>query len=196
MKKIGLFFGSFNPVHVGHLIIAETVASSNLVDQVWMVVSPQNPFKQQKNLLNQYDRLHLLQLATANNPAVSASNIEFFLPKPSYTIDTLAYLHEKYPNHQFSVIMGEDNLQHFHKWKNYEAILKYYQIIVYPRPNYSTNRYHSHNNVHYLTVPLLEISATYIRKRLQQGQSIRYLVPNSVYEQLREGTWFNQNNSD
>ncbi len=192
-KRIALLFGSFNPIHTGHLIIAESVASSTLAEEVWLVVSPQNPFKVRKNLLNQYDRLHLVQLAVEDNSALRVSNIEFGLPKPSYTIDTLVYLKEKYPDYAFSLIMGEDNLMHLHKWKNYEVLLKRYQIIVYPRPGYETNKFIDHPNVHRLEVPLLEISATYIRQRLKNGLSIRYLVPEKVYNYINGVDLWKQN---
>ena len=177
-------FGSFNPVHTGHLIIAETVAQLSHIDQVWLVLSPQNPFKTQKSLLNQYDRLHLANLAVENNPLLSVSAIEFDLPKPSYTIDTLAYLYEKYPTYEFSLIMGEDNLVNFHKWKNYEQILKYYHLLVYPRPNYKAKGYDNHEKITRLKVPLLEISATHIRNLLKENKSIRYLVPEKVHDYI------------
>ncbi len=189
-KHIGLLFGSFNPVHVGHLIIAETVSNLPNINQVWIVVSPQNPFKSQKDLLNQYDRLHLVTLAIGDNLKLRASDIEFKLPKPSYTIDTLTYLHEKHPDYEFSIIMGEDNLKHFHKWKNYEQILKYYHLIVYPRPGYETDKFKDHPKITRLKVPLLEISATYIRQQLKQGNSARYLVPDEAYAHIEEtGFW-------
>ncbi len=183
-KRIGLFFGSFNPIHVGHLIIANAMAQSGKVDVVWFVVSPQNPFKEQKSLLNQYDRLHLARVATENNPLLSVSDIEFALPKPSYTIDTLTYLQEKYPDHSFCILMGSDNLKHFHKWKNYEQILKYYELVVYPRPGEEVDTYEEHPHVHQMKVPLLDISATYIRKLLKADKDIRYLVPDKVYSEI------------
>ena len=132
-KKIGLLFGSFNPIHVGHLIIAETVAYMDGVDEVWLVVSPHNPLKDSNSLLNPYDRLHLVRLALEDNPRVRASDIEFNLPVPSYTIDTMTHLQEKYPSHSFSIVMGEDNLGQLQRWKNYTQLLKYHQVIVYPR---------------------------------------------------------------
>ncbi|MEM9823825.1 MAG: nicotinate (nicotinamide) nucleotide adenylyltransferase, partial [Bacteroidota bacterium] len=134
--KVGLFFGSFNPIHVGHLIIANFMATQTELEQVWLVVSPQNPFKAKSSLARDYERLHLVQLAIDDNPKLRVSNIEFSLPKPSYTIDTLTYLKEKYPQHAFSLIMGGDNLGSFHKWKNYEQILAHHQIFVYKRPQY------------------------------------------------------------
>lgn len=189
-KHIGLLFGSFNPVHIGHLIIAETIANSNGISEVWLIVSPQNPLKDKKSLLNQYDRLHLVTLATENNPLLKASNIEFSLPKPSYTINTLTYLQEKYPDYEFSLIVGEDNMEHFHKWHNYEAILKYFNLLVYPRPNYPAIKYLDLTNVQRLKVPVLEISSTHIRQLLKEGKSIRYLVPDKVYDYIMSTNWW------
>ena len=185
-KNIALLFGSFNPIHIGHLIIAETVASDVEIDEVWLIVSPQNPFKEKKSLLNQYDRLHLATIAIENNYHLRTSNIEFGLPQPSYTIDTLTYLKEKYPDKEFTLIMGEDNLVHFDKWKNYEQILKYYNIIVYPRINYTTDLYVNHPKVKRLEVPYIGVSATDIRTKIKNGQSFRYLVPEVVYEYIVE----------
>lgn len=192
-KKIGLLFGSFNPIHIGHLIIAETIATQ-LTHEVWFVVSPHNPFKDKKSLLNHHDRLHLVRLAVEDNPKLRPSNIEFNLPQPSYTIDTLAYLHEKYPEHEFCVIMGEDNLLSFHKWKNYEQILKYYELIIYPRPNCpDTPQHYRHNErIQWLKVPLIDLSATYIRDLVRQGSSIRYLVPDAVYEYIQSSGWWRE----
>lgn len=191
-KNIGLFFGSFNPIHIGHLIIAETVSNLPHIKEVWFVISPQNPFKEKKSLLNQYDRLHLVKLAIEDNPKLKASTIEFNLPQPSYTIDTLTYLQEKYPKSDFSLIMGEDNLKHFHKWKNYEQILKYYNLIVYPRPHYQTDKYNEHPKVTRLQVPLLEISASYIRERIKSQTSIRYLVHDKVGSYIQEMNLWNK----
>lgn len=183
-KNIGLFFGSFNPVHIGHLIIAETVVNLEEIDQVWFVISPQNPFKKKQSLLNQYDRLHLVNLAVEENHQIKPSTIEFNLPIPSYTIDTLTYLREKHPDTHFYLIMGEDNLKHFHKWKNYEKILEQYQLIVYPRPGYENDLYKNHPKVQRLPVPKIEISATYIRELQKSGKSIRYLVSEKVLEYI------------
>lgn len=182
--KIGLFFGSFNPIHVGHLIIANYMAIHTDLKEVWLVVSPQNPLKLKQSLAKDYDRLHLVQLAIGNNPNLKASNIEFGLPKPSYTIDTLTYLKEKYPKKEFVLIMGGDNIATLHKWKNYEIILEHYQIYVYSRPSYNNGALVSHPNVHVFDAPLMDISASYIRKCIKEGQSIQYLVTNSVYEYL------------
>lgn len=182
--KIGLFFGSFNPVHVGHLIIANFMATQASLDQVWMVVSPQNPLKQKATLANDYDRFHLVQLAIGDNPLLKASNIEFGLPKPSYTIDTLTFLRDKHPDKTFALIMGGDNLATLYKWKNYEVILRDYEIYLYKRPGYELGELGSHPNVRQFQAPLLEISATYIRQCLSQGHSVQYLVPDAVWNYL------------
>lgn len=186
MKKIGLFFGSFNPVHVGHMIIANFMATQTDLDEVWMIVSPQNPLKKKSSLARDHDRLHLVSLAIGDNPKISASNIEFGLPKPSYTIDTLAFLSEKFPKKELVLIMGGDNLGTLHKWKNYELILRDYSIYLYKRPSYDLGELASHPSVHHFEAPLLDISATYIRNIVKIGGSIQYLVPESVYEYLEE----------
>ncbi len=189
-KHIALLFGSFNPVHLGHLIIAETIANTEGVDGVWLIVSPHNPLKDKRSLLNQHDRLHLVKVATENNPRVKTSNIEFFLPQPSYTINTLTYLQEKYPDYDFSIILGEDNMVHFHKWHNYETILKYYRLLVYPRINSEPKTFLDLPNVLRLKVPMIEISSTYIRELLKNRKSIRYLVPDGVYDCIMESNWW------
>lgn len=184
MKKIGLFFGSFNPVHIGHMIIAEFMAENAGVDKVWMVVSPQNPHKKKSTLANDYDRLHLVKLAIGENAKLEASDIEFKLPQPSYTIDTLTYLKEKYPNKEFALIMGGDNLATLHKWKNYERILENHEILVYKRPQYELGDLQNHPNVKMFDAPLLNISASFIRKQIKAKKSIRYLVTESVHETI------------
>ena len=182
--KTGLFFGSFNPVHVGHMIIANYMAQHTDLDQVWMVVSPQNPFKTQKSLAKDYDRLDLLELAIGDNPLLKSSNIEFGLPKPSYTIDTLTYLQEKYPTKEFVLIMGGDNLQYFHKWKNYEVILDNHEIYVYKRPSYDLGDLQTHEKISLFDAPLMEISSSYIRKEIAAGKSVDYLVTKEVKERI------------
>lgn len=182
--KIGLFFGSFNPIHVGHLIIANYMASQTPLEQVWFVVSPQNPFKAKKSLARDYDRLHLVRLAIGDNSKLKASNIEFELPKPSYTIDTLTYLKEKHPEYEFVLIMGGDNLASFHKWKNYEIILRDYEIYVYQRPRYELGALADHPKVTVFEAPLMQISASYIRKCIKEGKSVQYLVIDEVFEYL------------
>lgn len=182
--KIGLYSGSFNPVHVGHLIIAEHMALYSDLDKIWMVVSPQNPLKPKKSLAKDYDRLHLVNLATQDNPLIEVSNIEFGLPKPSYTIDTLTYLKEKYPKHEFSLIMGGDSLSSLHRWKNYEQIIANHTIYVFSRPDYEMGPLEHHENVKVMEAPLLQISSSMIRSRLKESLSVRYLVSDAVNEYL------------
>lgn len=182
--KIGLFFGSFNPVHIGHLIIANYMATQTPLEQVWFVVSPQNPLKAKNSLARDYDRLHLVRLAIGDNPLLKASNIEFDLPKPSYTIDTLVYLKEKHPTYEFVLIMGGDNLGSFHKWKNYEIILRDYEIYVYKRPSYDLGDLQDHPKISIFEAPLMQISASYIRKCIKDGHSVQYLVPEEVFTYL------------
>lgn len=181
--KIGLYFGSFNPVHNGHLIIASYVANHTDIQQVWLVVSPQNPLKPSSVLLNEYNRLHLVQVATEDNPQLRASEVEFKLPKPSFTIDTLTYLEEKYPHHEFLIIMGSDSFQNLPKWKNYKLLLEKYPIIIYQRPGKEVTGILPLNTA-IIKAPLLEISATAIRRDIKEGKSIRYLVPEKVREEI------------
>lgn len=183
-KHIGLFFGSFNPVHTGHMIIANFMVEHSDLDQIWMVVSPQNPHKEKKSLASEYDRLHMVTLAIGDLAAIKASDVEFKLPKPSYTIDTLSHLSEKYPDHEFSLIMGGDNLGSFHKWKNYELILQRHRLFVYQRPSYEVGPLARHDKVTMLDAPLLQLSASYIRQQLRDGKSIKYLVPDPVLDEL------------
>ena len=183
--KIALFFGSFNPIHIGHLIIANYIAETQIVDKVWLVVSPHNPLKEKSSLLNEYDRLYLVNLAIDGNQKLEASNIEFFLPKPSYTIDTLTYLKEKFPQHEFSLIMGGDNLASISKWKNYELILKNHLIYLYNRPGHTvTENKMSHIKV--LNVPHLEISSSFIRESIANGISMKYFLPDAVEKYITE----------
>lgn len=191
-KKIGLFFGSFNPVHVGHMIIANYIVEHSDLDQIWMVVSPHNPHKSKSSLASEYDRLHLVELAIGKNENIKASDIEFKLPKPSYTIDTLAYLSERFPHHTFSLIMGGDNLGSFHKWKNYEHILANHYLYVYQRPNYEVGPLAEHDHVTLLDAPLLQLSASYIRKQIKANKSIKYLVTDSVYDYLMESNLYKE----
>ena len=186
--KIGLYFGSFNPIHVGHLIIASHIVNNCDLDQVWLVVSPQNPLKP-ASLLNEYHRLHLVQIATESNSKLKASNIEFNLLKPSYTIDTLTYLDEKYPQHRFSVIMGSDSYQNLYNWKNYEQILKRYPIIIYQRPGYVVHD-RQLGNILIADAPLLDISASFIRKNIKDGKSIEYLVTEKVRQEIENNSYY------
>lgn len=186
---IGLFFGSFNPIHIGHLIIASHVVHNTDVDKIWFVVSPHNPLKEAHTLLNEYDRLHLVELAIQDNPKFRASSVEFSLPKPSYTIDTLTYLKEKFPLEQFSVVLGSDSFQNLERWKNFEQLIANYRLIVYDRPGFATdNRYNA--DVTVTTAPLLEISSSFIRKQIADKKSVRYLLPNAVHDYILDNRYY------
>lgn len=184
--KVGLFFGSFNPIHVGHMVIANHMLAYTDLDKIWFVVSPHNPLKQKSSLLDERQRLQMVTLAIGDNNKMKASNIEFKLPQPSYTINTLAYLKEKHPNNDFALIMGSDNLQSFHKWKNYEEILKNYELYVYPRPDSKDNDLEKHKNVKMVNAPLMELSSTEIRNAVKEKKDVRYFVPPAVWEYMRE----------
>lgn len=188
--EIGLYFGSFNPIHTGHLIIANHVRQQAGLGQVWLVVSPQNPLKPSVGLLNEFHRLALVQLGIDDEPGLKASDIEFRLPRPSYTADTLAYLQEKYPQHTFSIIMGSDSFQNLSKWKNPEYILKHHKVYVYKRPGFDIAADQLKENVTLLKAPLLEISATHIRELVKSGKSIRYLVPDKVREEIERTGYY------
>lgn len=172
-----MYFGSFNPIHIGHMIIAQAALEQANIDEVWFVVSPQNPFKKNKNLLHEFDRYDLVSLAIEDNDRFRVSDIEFNLTKPSYTIDTLTYLTEKHPKKNFKLIIGGDNLTIFPKWKNSQRIIEDFGLIVYPRPGSVTNDILSHPNIKNIDAPLLDISATYVRKCIRNNKSIKYLVP-------------------
>ena len=197
MKKIGLFFGSFNPIHIGHLILANYILEHSDMQELWFVVSPQNPFKEKKSLLNDHNRLDMVQLAIKNYQKMRASNVEFSLPTPSYTIDTLTYLQEKHPDYSFSLIMGEDNLGSLHKWKNYDLLLQNYQVIVYPRifgedisssPNVTQLK--NHHNIHKIDAPIIELSATEIRNMIKSGKNVRPMLPPEVFEYLDGSSFY------
>jgi len=189
--KIGLYFGSFNPIHHGHLLIASYVLQHTELKQVWFVVSPQNPLKPAASLLNEYHRFYLVQLAIEGENNFKASDIEFKLPKPSYTVDTLTYLQEKYPTNEFAVIMGSDSFQNLPKWKNYNWLLQHYPIYVYKRPEHeSLPAYPNAKGVHVLNAPLLPISSTEIRKDIKTGKSIRYLVPETVRTEIERNGYY------
>jgi nicotinate-nucleotide adenylyltransferase len=187
--KIGLYFGSFNPVHNGHLIIAQHLLNETDLSKVWFVVSPQNPFKQQKTLLNEYDRLHLVNKAIEGSNDMKAVDIEFKLPKPSYTIDTLLYLHEKYPDFDFSIIMGSDSYQNIDDWKNAALLKSRYVIYVYERPGFPLPS-SGNTSVIKVKAPLLQISATHIRNLIRQHKSIRFLVPDVVKDEIEQNNYY------
>ncbi|MBK8888105.1 MAG: nicotinate-nucleotide adenylyltransferase [Saprospiraceae bacterium] len=183
--KTGLFFGSFNPVHIGHMIIANHMIQYTDLKEIWMVVSPHNPLKSKASLAKDSDRLHLVQLAIDDNPHIKASNIEFSLPVPSYTIDTLIHLQEKYPKREFCLIMGGDNVESLPKWKNYELLLQNYDIYVYERPGYNTTLAEDNPRIKIVKdVPMMDISATFIRNAIRDKKSIQYLVPEKVFDYL------------
>ncbi|MFD1164131.1 nicotinate (nicotinamide) nucleotide adenylyltransferase [Sphingobacterium daejeonense] len=181
-SKVGLFFGSFNPIHIGHLIIANYMANYTTLDEVWFVVSPQNPFKDKKSLGNMYDRLEMVNLAIEGSENLRACDIEFSLPQPSYTIDTLTHLAEKYPNKDFLLIMGEDNLQGLMKWKNADIILRDYKIIVYPRPGYNAGEMKEHPSVLMTDTPVMELSSTFLRNAIREGKSVKFYSPDAVID--------------
>ena len=181
--KIGLYFGSFNPIHIGHCIIASHIVQNTWLDSIWLVVSPQNPFKLSSSLLNEYHRLHLVQLAVEGETKLRVSDIEFHLPRPSYTIDTLTYMKEKYPEKIFSIILGSDGLQNLHKWKNANTLVKDHAFFVYKRPGFEIiNALNA--NLQVIDAPMIEISSTHIRDAIKKGKSIHYLVPDKVREEI------------
>lgn len=188
--KVGLFFGSFNPIHIGHLIIANIMTEKADVDKVWFVVSPQNPLKPGKGLLHEFDRYDLVKAAIKDNYKLEVSDVEFHLPKPSYTIHTLTHLHEKHPGKEFKIILGEDNLANFTQWKNYEQILEQYGLLVYPRPGTPGSELRKHRHVTIVDAPLMDISATYIRNCVKNNKSIRYLVPEAVDQMIQSKQFY------
>ncbi len=187
--KVGLYFGSFNPIHVGHLIIANYIVSLKIVDQLWFVLSPQNPLKTGSNLLNEYHRQFLLQSAIEGEKNLRCSTIEFQLPKPSYTIDTLAYLEENYPGHNFSIIMGSDSFQNISKWKNSQLLVSKYPFLIYIRPGFDVKN-NVGVNVEIVKAPLLDISSTIIRERIKNGISVRFFVPDVVHEEIVKNHYY------
>jgi len=189
--NIGLYFGSFNPIHIGHLIIANHVLNETSINKIWFIVSPQNPFKESKTLLNEFDRLHLVRLATQDDNRIKCSDIEFNLPKPSYTSNTLAFLSEKYSEHQFSIIMGSDSYQNLDKWKNYETIINNYPVYVYKREGHEIKKTFDKEAVT-LNAPIIQISASQIREHIKSAKSIRYLVPEIVREEIESRKFYKQ----
>jgi len=198
--KVGLYFGTYNPIHVGHLIIANYMADYTALDEVWLIVSPQNPLKQKSSLLADYHRYAMVEIAVQDNPKLKPSNIEFKLPQPSYTINTLTYLKEKHPKHEFSLIMGEDNLRTLNKWKNYEEIIQNHKIYVYPRAlteqeqidAQSTNKVGKTNstNIVICDAPVMRVSASFIRNAIKQKKDVRYLLTEPVYKYVQEMNFY------
>lgn len=190
--NIGLYFGTFNPIHIGHLIIANHLVENSDLDAVWFVVTPLNPLKEKKTLLSDYHRLAMVRLTVEDYPKLEASDIEFKLPQPNYTVHTLAYLEEKFPQHHFALIMGSDNLQNFQKWKNYEFILENYQLYVYPRitENGQKSSFEQHPHVHLIHAPIIEISATAIRNDIKEQKNVRPLLPEKVWKYIDEMNFY------
>jgi nicotinate-nucleotide adenylyltransferase len=190
--KIGLYFGTFNPIHVGHLIIANHMAEYTDLDQIWMVVTPHNPLKKKQTLLDDYHRLHMVRIATESFVKIEASDIEFKLPQPNYTVHTLAHLGEKYPQHQFSLIMGEDNLNALHKWKNYEIILKNHDIYVYPRLKSGTieNEFIDHAKIQKIEAPIIELSSTFIRESIKNEKNVIPMLPTEVWHYIEHNLFY------
>ncbi|MFV8391537.1 nicotinate (nicotinamide) nucleotide adenylyltransferase [Flavobacterium sp. LB2P6] len=190
--KIGLYFGTFNPIHVGHLIIANHMAEHADLDQVWMVVTPHNPLKKKSTLLDDSHRLQMVHLATEDFPKIKPSDIEFKLSQPSYTVNTLVHLQEKYPNYEFSLIMGEDNLKSLHKWKNYEAILAHHEIYVYPRLSIEAENamFKDHPKIYMIDAPVVEISSTFIRDNIKKGKNVQPLLPAKVWEYIDHNNFY------
>ena len=190
--KVGLYFGTFNPIHIGHLTIANYLVEHSDLDQVWFVVTPQSPFKKKSSLLDDHQRLEMVYLATKDYDKLLPSDIEFGLKQPNYTIDTLTYLFEKFPKHEFSLIMGEDNLKSFHKWKNYEQILENHEILVYPRlsDDKTENKFEDHPKIFNISAPIMELSSTFIRKNIKAGKNVRPMLPDKVWHYIDEMNFY------
>ena len=185
-KTTGLYFGTFNPIHVGHLVIANYIKTFADLEELWFVVSPQSPFKKHVGIADDRHRLEMVNLAIGDAPGYKASDIEFYLPKPSYTIDTLTYLHEKYPKRSFSLIMGADNLENLHKWKNFEQLLKICPLFVYPRPGFSNANLNISADVTLVSAPLMEISSSFIRQSIEKKQDVQFFLPMKVWEYIEK----------
>ncbi|TDN99158.1 nicotinate (nicotinamide) nucleotide adenylyltransferase [Sunxiuqinia elliptica] len=188
--KVGLYFGTYNPIHIGHMAIANYLVTHSDIDQLWFVISPQSPFKTKKKLLDNYQRQEMVERAIENDDRFRSSSIEFNLPIPSYTIDTLTYLHERHPKHDFYLIMGADNLLHIDKWKNYELILENYNLLVYPRPGIDESQLKKHPHIHFIQAPVMEISSSFIRKAIAEGKDIRHFLPTKTWEYIDEMSFY------
>ncbi|MEE4001780.1 nicotinate (nicotinamide) nucleotide adenylyltransferase [Tenacibaculum sp. FZY0031] len=192
MKNIGLYFGTFNPIHIGHLIIANHLVENSDLDEIWMVVTPHNPFKKKSTLLENHHRLEMVYLATEEYEKIQPSDIEFKLPQPNYTINTLAHISEKFPNYKFSLIMGEDNLKSLHKWKNYEAILEDYNVYVYPRVSKGEveNQFKNHKKIHRVEAPIVQISSTMVRNAIMEEKNCKPLLSDKVWKYIDEMNFY------
>jgi nicotinate-nucleotide adenylyltransferase len=188
--KIGLYFGSFNPIHIGHMAIANYMVEYTDIDQVWFVVSPHNPLKNKSSLLNNYDRLELVRRAIDDDERFKHCDIEFSLPQPSYTVDTLTYLKEKYPNQDFELIMGSDNLKSIHKWKNSDFLLENYSLLVYPRPNIDVKQWIGHPRIRLTDSPSFDISASFIRKGIKDGKNLSHFVPEKAWKYMEASGFY------
>ena len=192
MKKVGLYFGTFNPIHIGHLVIANHMVEFSTLDEVWIVITPKSPFKQKQTLLENHHRYQMVSEAIQDYPRIKASKVEFDLPQPNYTVHTLVHLTERYPDIEFCLIMGEDNLKGFHKWKNYEAILDNHEIYVYPRISEETvpKKFQDHPKIHRVAAPIMEISSTFIRREHHKGKNVRSLLPDKVWTYMDEMNFY------
>ena len=190
--KVGLYFGTFNPIHIGHLVIANHLAEYSDLNQIWFVVTPQSPFKIKQSMLDNYQRLEMVYRATKEYDKLKPSDIEFNLPQPNYTVNTLAYLQEKHPKYEFSLIMGEDNLKGLHKWKNYEWILLNHKIYVYPRLSEGVieTKFEDHPHIQKIDAPIMELSSTFIRNAIKQGKNVKPMLPEHVWEYLDEMNFY------
>ena len=190
--KVGLYFGTFNPIHISHLTIANHLAEHSDLDQIWFVVTPQSPFKKKSSLLDNRQRYEMVYRATKDYDKLKPSDIEFGLKQPNYTIDTLIYLEEKFPDYEFALIMGEDNLKSFHKWKNYELILENYSVYVYPRisEGKTDTQFKDHPKIHHVDAPIMELSSTFIRNSIKEGKNVRPMLPHSVWEYIDEMNFY------
>ncbi|MCK4676507.1 MAG: nicotinate-nucleotide adenylyltransferase [Bacteroidales bacterium] len=182
--KTGLFFGSFNPIHIGHLVVANYMLEFTDLEEVWFIISPENPLKDKKSLLAGNHRYYMVNLAIENNYRLKASRIEFNMPRPSYTVHTLAYLQDKYPQKQFIVIAGSDILPTFHKWKNYEEILRFFKLYIYPRPETGEHPYRDHPAIQFTKAPMMDISASFIRQSIKKGKNVSFLLPDKIYDYI------------
>lgn len=186
VKKTGLFFGSFNPIHLGHLMIASWMTEFTDIGQVWFVISPHNPLKEKSSLLPDVNRLYMVNVAVEDEPKFKASNIEFHLPQPSYTIDTMTYITEQYPDKEFVLIAGSDTLPTLHKWKNYEQLLDQYSFYIYPRPDVSKSPFDDHPHVSFVNAPLIEVSSSFIREAIKDGKNMQYFLPVKVWDYIEK----------